>query len=261
MDKRPLWSKIIGIVALMLMVVGFGLIMGGGRRLEHGGLLVFGIILAAVGAIISESSSRKLVLWGAGGTAASMDSRAYFRPNKWIERERRDARSTSHHYGYHRVSWIPQPGGNRLWYNRHYPRREATSVASNEHWHWRGPNGNDSGRPRKRSFSRKIQTIGRKKGLVWGGVAVAVPLLVIGIFLLTRGGEKTDEPQKLYAEGQYFTMGSTREEVLRIQGPPTFKLELVWFYGDSQVQFDSDGKVTNIWDVSKNLKVKSEKLP
>ncbi len=56
-------------------------------------------------------------------------------------------------------------------------------------------------------------------------------------------------------------MGSTREEVLRIQGPPTFKLELVWFYGDSQVQFDSDGKVTNIWDVSKNLKVKSEKLP
>ena len=72
MDKRALWSKIIGIVALMLMVVGFGLIMGGGRRLEHGGLLVFGIILAAVGAIISESSSRKLVLWGAGGTAASM---------------------------------------------------------------------------------------------------------------------------------------------------------------------------------------------
>jgi hypothetical protein len=98
-------------------------------------------------------------------------------------------------------------------------------------------------------------------GLVWGGLLAAVPLLVIGVFLLTRGGEETGEPQRLYAEGQYFTVGSTREEVMRIQGPPTFKLEMVWFYGDSQVQFDSDGKVTHIWDVSKNLKVKPEKLP
>ena len=56
-------------------------------------------------------------------------------------------------------------------------------------------------------------------------------------------------------------MGSTREEVLRIQGPPTFKLAMVWFYEDSQVQFDSDGKVSYIWNYSKNLKVKPEKLP
>jgi len=92
-------------------------------------------------------------------------------------------------------------------------------------------------------------------------ILAAVPLLVIGIFLLTRGGEKTAEPQKPLADGQYFTVGSTREEVLRIQGPPTFKLEMVWFYGDSQVQFDSDGKVTSTWDYSKNLKMKPEKLP
>ena len=56
-------------------------------------------------------------------------------------------------------------------------------------------------------------------------------------------------------------MGSTREEVLRIQGPPTYKLELVWFYEDSQVQFDSDGKVSYIWDISKNLKIRLEKQP
>jgi len=78
---------------------------------------------------------------------------------------------------------------------------------------------------------------------------------------VTRGGEKNGEPEKPYAEGQSFAVGSTREEVLRVQGPPTFKLEMVWFYEDSQVQFDSDGKVTNLWNISKNLKVRSEKRP
>jgi ABC-type iron transport system FetAB permease component len=66
MDKRALWSRILGIVALMLIVVGFVLISSVGRRLEFGFLVLLGIILAAAGAFLSRSSGRKLVLWGAG---------------------------------------------------------------------------------------------------------------------------------------------------------------------------------------------------
>ena len=53
----------------------------------------------------------------------------------------------------------------------------------------------------------EVKNYGRKKGLVWGAVLVAVPLLVIGIFLLTRGGEKTDEPQKALCRGSIFCRG------------------------------------------------------
>lgn len=70
--KQALWSKLYGIAALMLMVVGSGLVMGGGRRLEYGGLWLLGIVLAAGGAIMSESKFRKIVLWGAGGTVVAM---------------------------------------------------------------------------------------------------------------------------------------------------------------------------------------------
>lgn len=90
---------------------------------------------------------------------------------------------------------------------------------------------------------------------------IAGLLLVGGIGLLTRRGATGDSPRRPYPDGRYFGVGSTREEVLRIQGPPTYKLELVWFYEDSQVQFDSDGKVSYIWDISKNLKIRLEKQP
>jgi len=245
MDKRSLWSKIIGIVALMLMVVGFGLIMGGGRRLEYGGLLLFGIILAAACAIISESSSRKLVLWGAGVYAAT-----------WIPT--------------FAVGVISGLKGKELFVHPIFIAIIVIIGSLSQIAIVVGTIGILLEKKRPASppmctgslhSAAEIKRIGRKKGLVWGAVLVAVPLLVIGIFLLTRGGEKTDGPQKLYAEGQYFTVGSTREEVLKIQGPPTFKLEMAWFYGDSQVQFDSDGKVNYIWDYSKNLKLKPEKLP
>jgi hypothetical protein len=106
----------------------------------------------------------------------------------------------------------------------------------------------------------EINEQGRKKAVAWETISMVVLLIVIGLFLLTIKGDRNGDPQKVHAEGPYFTVGSTREEVLRIQGPPTFKLEMVWFYGDSQVQFDSDGKVSSIWDYSKNLKVKPEKL-
>jgi hypothetical protein len=71
MAKRALWSRILGIIALILIVVGYSLISGGGRRLEYGSLMLLGIILAATGAFLSRSSGRKLVLWGAGVYAAT----------------------------------------------------------------------------------------------------------------------------------------------------------------------------------------------
>ena len=107
----------------------------------------------------------------------------------------------------------------------------------------------------------EVNKSGRKKALVWGSISIAVLFLAVGIYVGMRSGERNEAPQKAYAEGRYFGIGSTREEVLKIQGDPTFKLEMVWFYDDSQVQFDSDGKVSYIWNYSKNLKVKPEKLP
>lgn len=106
-------------------------------------------------------------------------------------------------------------------------------------------------------------------GSVWAGlVALLFCAFVVGFnlglagrLLSARNGMRTEEPQKVFVEGQYFTVGSTREEVLRIQGPPTLKLEFVWYYDDSYVQFDSDGKVNDVWNYSKNLKVKPWKLP
>jgi len=258
--KRALWSRNLGIIALVLIVVGYGLITSGGRRLEYGSLMLLGIILAAAGAFLSRSSSRKLVLWGAGVYAAT---------------------------------WIPPfavgvisalRGGEKP---VEPPILITITVIAGilsliaivvgtigilleEKRSASPPMGSGTGEdlteatpadPVRLHSAAEIQRIGRKKGLIWGAVLVAVPLLAISVFLLTRHGERNDEPQKVYSEGQYFSLGSTREEVLRIQGPPTFKLEMVWFYEDSQVQFDSDSKVTHIWDVSKNLKVKSEKVP
>jgi len=259
MDKRALWSKILAIVALLLMVVGFGLIMVVGRRLEYGALLLFGIILAAAGAIISESSSRKLVLWGAGGTAAAMTPAFVLGLISGLK-----GKEPFVHpifiaivviFGcLSQIAIVVGTIGVLL-----EERRPASPPMSNGTGE--DLTGATPADPGSLHSGAEIKGSGRKKGLVWGAVLVAVPLLVTGIFLLTRGGEKTEESQNLYAEGQYFAVGSTREEVMRIQGPPTFKLEMVWFYGDSQVQFDSDGKVTHIWDVSKNLKVKPEKLP
>jgi hypothetical protein len=259
MDKRALWSKVFAAVALALMAVGWVLITLVGHRLGYGTLLVFGIVLATTGAFFSESSSRKLVLWGAGGTAAAMAPGFALGIISGLE-----GKAPFVHPifiaiivimgGLSQIAIVVGTIGILLEEKR--PASPPVSGGTGEDL--TGATPADPGRLRS---AEGIKRIGRKKGLVWGAVLAAVPLLVIGIFLLTRGGEKTDEPQKVYAEGQYFSVGSTREEVLRIQGPPTFKLEMVWFYEDSQVQFDSDGKVNYVWDYSKNLKIKPEKRP
>ena len=258
MIKQALWSKIIGIVALMLMVVGIGLIMGGGRRLEYGGLWLMGIILAAAGAIMSESPFRKIVLWGAGGTVAAMAPGLIAGILAGLKRR---VETPEPHpiiiiisviIGF--LSQIALFGGTVG------VLLDARPVSS--------PSGSGAGEAQAEAAPAELisphppaelKRRGRKKGLVWATVAIALLLLVGGAFLVTRSRDKSGGPEKPNAEGQYFAVGSTREDVLRIQGPPTYKLELVWFYEDSQVQFDSDGKVAYIWDISKNLKVKSEK--
>jgi hypothetical protein len=59
----------------------------------------------------------------------------------------------------------------------------------------------------------------------------------------------------------YVTLGSSKEEVARIQGTPTKIIDLEgvmswWKYGSSKIEFNSKGRV-NAWDnYGRNLKVK-----
>ena len=259
--KQALWSKLYGIAALILMVVGFGLVMGGGRRLEYGGLWLLGIILAAAGALISESWFRKIVLWGAGGTLVAMAPGLI---DGIVSGLKRTVETPEPHpiiialsliIGF--LSQIALFGGTVAM----LLDEKRTASPPLESGAGEDPAGEPPGDPSSHHLAVESKRIDRKKRLVWGGVIVAVLLLVGGGFLLMRRGGNGDEPRRSYAKGQYFGVGSTREEVLRIQGPPTYKLELAWFYEDSQVQFDSDGKVAYIWDISKNLKIRSEKRP
>jgi len=259
--KQALWSKIYGIGALMLMIVSFGLVVSGGRRLEYGGLWLLGIVLAAGGAIISESKFRKIVLWGAGGTVVAMAPGLILGIVIGLNRKVETPEPNpimiiiSVIIGFlSQVALLSGTVGILL---------DVKPMASS-------PMDNGAGKaaagatpvdPVSLHPAADLKRIGRKKRLVWGGVIAVGLLLVGGNFLLTRRGAKGDELRRSYAKDQYFAVGSTREEVRRIQGPPTYKLELVWFYGDSQVQFDSDGKVAHIWDISKNLKIRSEKRP
>ncbi len=81
MDKRSLWSKIFVAVASILTVRGLVPLWGWYIHREASlpvGLssgvtfLLLGNILALIGAILSKSSRRKLLLWGVGGAAAGM---------------------------------------------------------------------------------------------------------------------------------------------------------------------------------------------
>jgi hypothetical protein len=62
MDKRALWSRILVIIGLMLMGIGY----------RYPVLILPGIMVATVGAILSKSPRRKILLWGAGIVAAGL---------------------------------------------------------------------------------------------------------------------------------------------------------------------------------------------
>jgi isocitrate lyase len=57
----------------------------------------------------------------------------------------------------------------------------------------------------------------------------------------------------------YFTIGSTKDEVLAVQGAPTEFTDLVWYYGSSSVFFRGN-RVTR-WDVSSGSPLKVQMLP
>jgi len=56
----------------------------------------------------------------------------------------------------------------------------------------------------------------------------------------------------------YFTIGSTRDEVLTLQGTPSGIIGNIWLYGLSQIIFYNE-KVVSYSNISKNLKIKGER--
>jgi len=67
---------------------------------------------------------------------------------------------------------------------------------------------------------------------------------------------KTDSDH-IRARG-YVTIGSTKDEVIMLQGTPSGIIGNTWIYGLSKINF-YNGKVTSYSNTSKNLKVKTEK--
>lgn len=65
-----------------------------------------------------------------------------------------------------------------------------------------------------------------------------------------RGAGSKSATQQAEPSATYFTVGSSQEEVLAIQGRPTASTESVWLYGDSEVYFVG-GRVSN-WKNSRN---------
>jgi outer membrane protein assembly factor BamE (lipoprotein component of BamABCDE complex) len=57
----------------------------------------------------------------------------------------------------------------------------------------------------------------------------------------------------------YFTVGSTRDEVLAVQGTPTEFAERVWKYGSSSVFFNN-GRVAS-WDIWPGAPLRARMLP
>jgi hypothetical protein len=74
----------------------------------------------------------------------------------------------------------------------------------------------------------------------------AVPSTMPGRSASVRGREVRTTPRPEYKVRLAFTVGSTKDEVLTLQGTPTRFSERVWEYGLSRVYFDN-GRVTR-WD-------------
>jgi hypothetical protein len=73
-----------------------------------------------------------------------------------------------------------------------------------------------------------------------------------------RGGKGQQESKSESSEifnKQYFTIGSTKDEVLAIQGQPTHIYESFWMFGSSVVHFEGN-RVLRWEDFQANLKVK-----
>src|SRR5438093_5199477 len=77
-----------------------------------------------------------------------------------------------------------------------------------------------------------------------------------------RTGLKSSAARRLvswFAEMDYFSIGSTKDQVLKVQGTPDEVTELMWRYGSSSVAF-ADGRVTK-WNVMPSSPLKVKLLP
>ena len=70
--------------------------------------------------------------------------------------------------------------------------------------------------------------------------------------LVPKGSDKPE--QKIVTEG-YFTIGSSEDEVLAVQGTPTGIAFNIWSYGFSSVTFEN-GRVKSFQNTSNNLKIR-----
>lgn len=102
----------------------------------------------------------------------------------------------------------------------------------------------------------------RKEGLAWFYGESSITISKNKVIGYNNNGnlKVKEEPKKVENEDpirsliDYFTVGSTQEEVLAIQGEPDKILGLAWIYGDSVVTI-SQGKVIS-YENRGNLKVK-----
>jgi hypothetical protein len=67
------------------------------------------------------------------------------------------------------------------------------------------------------------------------------------------------EPNHPRIQG-YFTLGSSKDEVLSVQGTPTKPGQYTWEYGFSKVEFDRNGKVSS-WYASRTDRLKAKMVP
>ncbi|MCM2249592.1 MAG: hypothetical protein NDI58_03345 [Geothrix sp.] len=71
--------------------------------------------------------------------------------------------------------------------------------------------------------------------------------------------EAKEEPKQPLLLG-YFTIGSSKDEVLTVQGTPTKPGQYTWEYGFSKVEFDRNGKVSS-WYGSRTDRLKVKMVP
>jgi hypothetical protein len=70
------------------------------------------------------------------------------------------------------------------------------------------------------------------------------------------GPKEGSEAEPHGASKTYFTIGSSKKNVLEVQGQPSSYHENWWVYGFSTVNFSKDGKVSSYSNIGNNLKVK-----
>jgi G3E family GTPase len=114
----------------------------------------------------------------------------------------------------------------------------------------------------KPSFTEKVHATKKPKrnSLVWIWIVVFFIVFGVVLFQLDEKTEDTeqyqDAPSSLSQDSKtYFTIGSTKSDVLSLQGAPSRMIGDTWFYDASQVAFSND-RVIGYSNNSGNLHMK-----